>query len=90
MHSHIGGRELIRTIRLATMALTLTSCLALASEPLFEETEIFVGGQDDINTYRIPSVISYDGIVETYLKFAFARFNLEWLTDGKDSLRHDH
>jgi Neuraminidase (sialidase) len=25
--------------------------------PLFEETEVFVGGQDDINTYRIPSVI---------------------------------
>jgi len=33
---------------------------------------------------------SYDGIVETYSKLAFARFNLEWLTDGKDSLRHDH
>jgi hypothetical protein len=25
--------------------------------PLFEETGLFVGGQDDINTYRIPAVI---------------------------------
>jgi Neuraminidase (sialidase) len=25
--------------------------------PLFEETDVFVGGQDDINTYRIPSII---------------------------------
>lgn len=25
--------------------------------PLFEETELFVGGQDDINTYRIPSLV---------------------------------
>ncbi len=28
-----------------------------ASEPLFEQTDLFVGGQDDINTYRIPSLI---------------------------------
>ena len=25
--------------------------------PIFEETDLFVGGQDDINTYRIPSLI---------------------------------
>jgi len=25
--------------------------------PIFRETDVFVGGQDDINTYRIPSVI---------------------------------
>jgi len=25
--------------------------------PLFEETDVFVGGQDDINTFRIPSII---------------------------------
>ncbi|MEW5977457.1 MAG: sialidase family protein [Acidobacteriota bacterium] len=31
--------------------------LVLKSEPLFQETEVFVGGQDDINTYRIPSLI---------------------------------
>jgi sialidase-1 len=28
----------------------------LVGRPLFEETDVFVGGQDDINTYRIPSV----------------------------------
>jgi sialidase-1 len=27
------------------------------SVPLFVETDVFVGGQDDINTYRIPSII---------------------------------
>lgn len=29
----------------------------LAQIPLFDETDVFVGGQDDINTYRIPSLI---------------------------------
>lgn len=28
-----------------------------AEVPIFEETSLFVGGQDDINTYRIPSLI---------------------------------
>ena len=38
----------------------LTTCAWLSgarSEPLFQETDVFVGGQDDINTYRIPSLI---------------------------------
>jgi sialidase-1 len=42
-------------------ALLIAFCLvqrgAVAATPLFEKTELFVGGQDDINTYRIPSLI---------------------------------
>jgi sialidase-1 len=30
---------------------------ALRAQSLFEQTEVFVGGQDDYNTYRIPSLI---------------------------------
>ncbi len=30
---------------------------ALRAQGLFEQTELFVGGQDDYNTYRIPSLI---------------------------------
>ena len=102
------------------------------AQPLFAETDVFVGGQDDVNTYRIPSLIctksgtvlvfcegrrdsnrdgssthlvlkrslgnagtigiiyetgnTYDGVVEYYARLAFARFNLEGLTDGKDRL----
>ena len=29
---------------------------------------------------------SHDDVVEYYSKISFARFNLEWLTDGKDRL----
>jgi len=43
------------------LALLLAFCAlnrpAFAAPPLYEETELFVGGQDDINTYRIPSLI---------------------------------
>jgi len=47
----------MRAVKWVMLALALTSCLAFASEPLFEETDVFAGGQDDINTYRIPSII---------------------------------
>jgi sialidase-1 len=57
MHPHFQARELMRAFKRAALALALSSCLAFASEPLFEETDVFSGGQDDINTYRIPSVI---------------------------------
>jgi hypothetical protein len=30
---------------------------------------------------------SYDGVVEYYATLAFARFNLEWLTDRKEHLQ---
>ena len=30
---------------------------ALRAQALFEQTELFVGGQDNYNTYRIPSLI---------------------------------
>jgi sialidase-1 len=55
MYSQFGACELMRAFKWVTLA--LTPCLALASEPLFEETDIFTGGQDNINTYRIPSII---------------------------------
>jgi len=32
----------------------------MRNPPLFEETEVFVGGQDDINTYRIPALVCTD------------------------------
>jgi len=31
-----------------------------AADPLYEQTELFAGGQDNINTYRIPSLIATD------------------------------
>jgi len=49
----------VRMIWRLSMALILCmpACTALASDPLFQETEVFVGGQDGINTYRIPAVV---------------------------------
>jgi hypothetical protein len=45
-------------LRLAVALLCLLpACRASGAPPLFEETDLFVGGQDDINTYRIPSLI---------------------------------
>ncbi len=39
----------------------------LAQIPLFDETDVFVGGQDDINTYRIPLLIcSKKGNIQAY------------------------
>jgi sialidase-1 len=42
------------------LAFCVLHCPVLAEEPLFEQTELFVGGQDNINTYRIPSLITTD------------------------------
>jgi sialidase-1 len=33
---------------------------------------------------------AYNGRVEYYARLAFARFNLEWLTDGNDRLPARH
>jgi sialidase-1 len=41
--------------------------------PLLEETEVFVGGHDDINTYRIPGMVCTGG--GTVLAFCEARIN---------------
>lgn len=38
----------------------LVTTYALAQSPRFQETEVFVGGHDDISTYRIPSLICTD------------------------------
>ncbi|HLM99672.1 MAG TPA: sialidase family protein [Bryobacteraceae bacterium] len=49
---------------MSRVAILLALCVlhrpAVAAEPLFEQTEVFVGGQDAINTYRIPSLIATD------------------------------
>ena len=57
MHPHFQARELVGALKRAALALAIASCLAFASDPLFEETDVFAGGQDNINTYRIPSVV---------------------------------
>ena len=41
---------------LVLLILALAVTPSVARPPLFEETDVFVGGQDNINTYRIPSV----------------------------------
>ncbi len=46
-----------RALVLLSAALVIFSGLALRAQSLFEQTELFVGGQDDYNTYRIPSLI---------------------------------
>ncbi|MCI0541354.1 MAG: glycoside hydrolase [Verrucomicrobiales bacterium] len=40
-----------------TAVCLLVCALQATAEALFEGTDVFVGGQDDINTYRIPSLI---------------------------------
>ncbi len=47
-------------------------------EPLFDETELFVGGQDDINTYRIPSLIC----TKNGTALAFCEGRIDDSTDG--------
>jgi len=39
------------------LALTVCAATSLHAEGLYEQTDLFVGGQDDYNTYRIPSLI---------------------------------
>jgi sialidase-1 len=34
-----------------------TDSAQYVTTPIFQETDVFIGGQDDINTYRIPSMI---------------------------------
>ena len=42
---------------LLTVAWTIFAGTGLRAQGLFEQTELFVGGQDNYNTYRIPSLI---------------------------------
>ena len=49
----------MRNLRVAVLlcaAVTIWTGTALRAQGLFEETELFVGGQDNYNTYRIPSL----------------------------------
>lgn len=59
--------------RIGVLCLTLlTGAAVLRSQPRIEETYLFVGGQDDVNTYRIPSLICTKS--GTVLAFAEGRF----------------
>ena len=42
---------------LLTVAWTIFAGTGLRAQGLFEQTDLFTGGQDDYNTYRIPSLI---------------------------------
>lgn len=46
-----------RSIVLLSAAMIIWTGTALRAQGLFEQTELFVGGQDNYNTYRIPSLI---------------------------------
>jgi sialidase-1 len=50
----------MRNLRAAVLlgaALIVCTVATLRAQGLFEQTELFVSGQDDYNTYRIPSVV---------------------------------
>jgi sialidase-1 len=47
----------LRAAVLLSAALIFCTATALRAQGLFEQTELFVSGQDDYNTYRIPSVV---------------------------------
>ena len=54
--------------------------------PIFEEMPLFVGGLDNINTYRIPSVICTAG--GTVLAFAEGRLNNNYRQFHRTDLRN--
>jgi len=65
--------SLRRGIAAAVLLPSLASLPARGEQPRLEVTEVFVGGTDDINTYRIPSLIcTRDG---TVLAFCEGRKN---------------
>jgi Neuraminidase (sialidase) len=47
----------LRTAVLLCAAMIIWTGTALRAQGLFEQTELFVGGQDNYNTYRIPSIV---------------------------------
>jgi hypothetical protein len=65
-------------VELSVVLLSVFSVALFAAPPLFEETELFVGGQDDINTYRIPALTcTRSGTV-----LAFCEGRIDKLADG--------
>ena len=46
-----------RNAAIVILILIAWDAASLYAQALFEQTEVFAGGQDDINTYRIPSLI---------------------------------
>jgi sialidase-1 len=60
VHAGLPAFKLSPAAKRVILALALACWMqspALSSESRFEETDVFVGGQDDIDTYRIPSLI---------------------------------
>jgi sialidase-1 len=47
----------LRIAVLLSLAAIAWECAGLHAQALFEQTDLFVGGQDDYNTYRIPALI---------------------------------
>jgi sialidase-1 len=59
------------TIIAAAVGALVAACSTAHALPFFDENEVFVGGMDDVNTYRIPSaVVTSNG---TVLVFCEAR-----------------
>ena len=46
-----------RTAKLLMAATMILAGTVLRAQGLFEQTELFVGGQDNYNTYRIPALV---------------------------------
>ena len=68
----------LRFALLVSVAMLFGDCAALHAQGLFEQTDLFVGGQDDYNTYRIPSLIcTKNGTV-----LAFSEGRKDNMTDG--------
>jgi sialidase-1 len=58
MHAQLAAGKLSAFVLALALGMGLRNQAAGATEPLFEETVVFAGGQDGINTYRIPALLS--------------------------------
>ena len=47
----------LRVTVLVSLVMVALGSAALRAQALFEQTDLFVGGQDDYNTYRGPSLL---------------------------------
>lgn len=73
-----GYMQNLRVAVLLAAAILSSTGTALRAQNLFEQTELFVGGQDNYNTYRIPSVIC----TKTGTVLAFSEGRKEIGSDG--------
>ena len=73
-----GNMKNSRAAVLLGAALLSVTATALRAQGLFEQTELFVGGQDNYDTYRIPSLIC----TKTGTVLAFTEGRIEVGQDG--------